>query len=138
MIIWFGKCDGMDIKAILKNIPKVKYEVTSLRQEYNEYLQMSDKLSGLCPSASKKYLEMSEEVYTEIQKSLSEYKRVIVAVKSIPDLKGMLLQLHYFEGHPIKNIADMMNYRYNYLKKVEEQALNDLEKILMEKEGAPK
>lgn len=126
----------MSMKQKLEDISKTKLRVSVLQKEYNCYIAQAEKMKELGLFAtSEKCSKGAEETYQEIQKELSEYKRIIAAVKSVEGLQGMILQLHYFEGKPIWHIAEMMNYDDCYLRQVKKSAVKAVEKAYQRMEG---
>ncbi len=133
---WFGKCDFMSMKQKLEDISKTKLEVAILQKEYNCYVAQAEKMKELGLFAtSEKCSKGAEEIYQEIQKELSEYKRLIAAVKSVEGLQGMILQLHYFEGKSISHISEMMNYSFSYIQEMKNSAVKAVEKAYQRMEG---
>jgi len=133
---WFGKCDFMSMKQKLEDISKTKLRVSVLQKEYNCYVAQAERMKELGLSAtSEKCSKGAEETYQEIQKELSEYKRIIAAVKSVEGLQGMILQLHYFEGKSIQHIVEMMNYSSDYLREIRNSAVKVVEKVYQRMEG---
>ena len=133
---WFGKCDFMSMKEKLKWISKTKLEVSFLQNEYNCDIAQAEKMKELgLVATSEKCLKAAEETYQEIQKELSEYKRIIAAVKSVEGLQGMILQLHFFEGKSIRHIAKMMNYSFYYIRDMKNSAVKAVEKAYQRMEG---
>lgn len=120
----------MNIKEKLKNIPNTKHEVLYLQNEYNCNIAQAEKMKELgLIATSEKCLKASEEIYQEIQEKLSEYKRLIAAVKSVEGLQGMILQMYYFERKTFSQIADKLNYNSSYIKKLVTSAIKIVEKV---------
>ena len=80
--------------------------------------------------SSQKLEKLMNNIYNEIQQELDEYKTTLAAVKQLSDFKQMLIHFHYFDKKPLKQISEMMNYKYSFLYDTKISALKDLENIL--------
>lgn len=125
----------MNIDQRLKNVPRTKSFVELLQNEYNSYSDMLEQMECVSSETSEKIKKILNSIYDNIQTELTEYKTIIAAVKHLTDLKQMLIHFHYFDRKSLKEISEMMNYNYEYLRKVKKAALKDLENILLKDDG---
>ena len=122
-----------EVDKITAHIERLKSTLTSTGINYEkERVQTSadpDKLSTV-------YAEVDEQerLKVEIQNKCIEAK--LKAVKMINTLEHELyksvLHLKYIESYPFKDIADELEYSYEYIVEVHGKALKTVENILCE------